>query len=176
MQAGGFGPNEQAAGDVESLDAMLQAGWKQERRLPPGVKCDVSLSLQNPRSGRSALRMQAWIDDARTAPQVVEEPIVWVKSSPVPVRQGQLVRIHCWVNVPRPLGGSLDGLVVFDSLSGPELGDRVRGTTGWRELTLYRAVGQTGELTVTFALTGLGEASVDDLAVTVLDPEPIRPR
>ena len=176
MQEGNFGPNEQAAGDMESLDSMLAAGWRQERRPPAGTKCDVSLSLQSPRSGRSALRMQAWIDDARTAPQVIEEPIVWVKSSPVPVRQGQIVRIHAWVNVPRPISGTLDGLVVFDSLGGPELGDRVRGTQGWRELSLYRVAGQTGEMTVTFSLTGLGEASIDDLSVSLLDPEPIRPR
>ena len=176
MQQGSFGPNEQAAGEFESLDAMLQSGWKQDRQPPPGVKCDVSLSLQNPRSGRSALRMQAWIDDAKTAPQVIEEPIVWIKSSPIPVRQGQIVRVHCWVNVPRPLAGSLDGLVVFDSLGGPELGDRVRGTQGWRELTLYRVAGQSGELTVTFSLTGVGEASVDDLAISLLDAEPLRPR
>jgi hypothetical protein len=136
----------------------------------------VSLSLQNPRAGRSALRLQAWTDDARTAPQVIEEPIVWVKSSPVPVRQGQIVRIHAWVNVPRPMAGTLDGLVVFDSLGGPELGDHVRGTQGWRELSLYRVAGQTGEMTVTFSLTGLGEASIDDLSVSLLDPEPIRQR
>jgi hypothetical protein len=175
MQQGRVGPNEQAAGDLESLDVMLQAGWRQERRPPPGVKCDVSLSLQNPRSGRSALRMQAWVGDAKVAPQVIEEPVVWITSSPVPVRQGQIVRVHAWVHVPRPLAGSLDGLVVFDSLGGPVLGDRVRTTQGWRELTLYRAAGQTGDLTVTFALTGLGEAWVDDLAVSVLDPEPLRP-
>jgi hypothetical protein len=176
MQQGKFGPNEQAAGDIEALDAMLQAGWRQERRPPPGVKCDVSLSLQNPHSGRSALRMQAWVGDAKTAPQVIEEPVVWITSSPVPVRQGQIVRVHGWINVPRPLAGSLDGLVVFDSLGGPELGDRVRTTQGWRELTLYRAAGQTADLAVTFALTGLGEAWVDDLDVAVLDPEPLRPR
>ncbi|MCI0361503.1 MAG: hypothetical protein L0211_23720 [Planctomycetaceae bacterium] len=175
MQQGQFGPNEQAAGDMESLDAMLGAGWRQERRPPPGVKCDVSLSLQNPRSGRSALRMQAWIDDAKAAPHVLDEPVVLVTSSPVPVRQGQIVRVHAWVHVPKPLTGSLDGLVVFDSVGGPELGDRVRTTQGWRELTLYRAVGQTGQMQVTFALTGLGEGWVDDLAVSVLDPQPIRP-
>jgi hypothetical protein len=64
--------------------------------------------------------------------------------------------------------------VVFDSAGGWELGDRIRQTRGWRELTLYRAVPQNGELTVTFALSGLGEARVDDLAVSVLDPEPLR--
>ena len=56
------------------------------------------------------------------------------------------------------------------------VGDRIRATQGWREFTLYRAVPQTGELTVTFALTALGEASIDDLSVSLLDPEPIRAR
>jgi hypothetical protein len=174
MQQGQFGPNQQAAGDMESLEPMVGAGWKQERRPPAGVKCDVSLSLADPRAGRSALRMQAWAADKELAPQVIEQPLVWITSSPVPVRQGQIVRIHAWVDVPRPLAGSDDGLVVFDSAGGWELGDRIRQTRGWREVTLYRAVPQNGDLTVTFALSGLGEARVDDLAVSVLDPEPLR--
>src|SRR4030095_15506252 len=126
----------------------------QERRPPQGVKCDVSLSLQNPRSGRSALRMQAWIDDAKTAPHVVEEPVLLVTSRPGPVRQGQMVRIPGWVNVPKPLAGSLDGLVVFDSLGGSELGDRIRTTQGWREVTLYRPGGQAGRPRREHASTG----------------------
>lgn len=174
MQQGHWGGNEQAAGDMESLDQMVAAGWKQERRPPPGIKCDVSLSLQNPRAGRSALRMQAWIDDPRQAPSVIEQPLIWITSSPVPVRQGQIVRIHAWVHVPRALAGTADGLLVFDSAGGPDLGDRIRLTQGWRELTLYRAVPQNGELNVTLALTGVGEAWVDDLSVSLLDPEPVR--
>jgi hypothetical protein len=174
MQQGQFGPNQQAAGDMEALENLLSTGWRQERRPPPGVKCDVSLSLQNPHAGRSALRMVSWVADARQAPQVIEQPLIWITSSPVPVRQGQLVRIHAWINVPRPIGGSSDGLVVFDSAGGPDLGDRIRLTQGWRELTLYRAIPQNGELNVTFALTGIGEAWVDDLAVSLLDPQPLR--
>ena len=137
--------------------------------------CDVSLSLADPHAGRSALRLQAWAADPKQAPQALERPLVWVTSSPVPVRQGQIVRIHGWVHVPRQLAATNDGLLVFDSLGGSDLGDRIRLTQGWREFTLYRAVPQTGELTVTFALTGLGEASLDDLSVSLLEPEPIRP-
>ena len=174
MQQGRFGGNEQAAGDMESLEQMVAAGWKQDRRLAAGVKCDVSLSLQSPHAGRSALRLQAWIDQRDAAPSVVEEPLIWITSSPVPARQGQIARVHCWVHVPRPIAGSSDGLLVFDSAGGPDLGDRVRLTQGWRELTLYRAVPQNGELTVTFALTGIGEAWIDDLAVSLMDPEPVR--
>jgi hypothetical protein len=176
MRLSPFGPNVQAAGDMESLDAMLKAGWQQQRLAEGGLGADVSLSLADPRSGRSALRLQAWPADPKQAPQAIERPPVWVTSSPVPVRQGQLVRIHGWANVPRRLAASSEGLLIFDSLGGSDLGDRIRLTQGWREFTLYRAVPQTGDLTVTFALTGLGEASLDDLSVSLLDPDPIRPR
>jgi hypothetical protein len=170
-----FGPNVQAAGDMESLDQMLHAGWQQQRPPSEGISTDVSLSLADPRSDRSALRLQAWPSDEKRVPQAIERPPVWVTSSPVPIRQGQMVRIHGWVNVPRQMTGTTEGLVVSDSIGGIDLGDRIRLTQGWREFTLYRAATQSGELTITFALAGLGEASVDDLSVSLLDPEPIRP-
>ena len=104
--------------------------------------------------------MQAWPEDPQRAPQVIERPPVWVTSAPIPVRQGQLVQIRGWAKVPRPVAGTSEGLLIFDSLGGPDLGDRIRLTRGWREFTLYRAVPQNDELTITFALTGLGEAKV----------------
>jgi hypothetical protein len=175
----GFGPNVQAAGDMESLDAMLKAGWQRHsvaEQALEGIGSEVSLSLADPHAGRSALRLQAWPTDPKRAPSAVEVPPVWVTSSPVPVRQGQIVRIHGWVNVPRAIGGSTDGLLVFDSIGGADLGDRIRLTQGWREFILSRAVPQNGEVKVTFALTGVGGASIDDLSVSLIDPEPIRPR
>ena len=105
----------------------------------------------------------------------MERPPVWVASSPVPVRQGQIARIHGWAKVAKQMTAG-EGLLISDSLGGSDLGERIRLTQGWREFTLYRAVPQTGDLTVTFALTGLGEASIDDLAISLLDPEPIRQR
>jgi hypothetical protein len=180
IRKGQWGGNVQAAGDMESLDQMLKAGWQQQRLTPEGigadVATDVTLSLTDPHSGRTSLRLQAWANDTRKAPQALERPPIWVISSPIPVRQGQLVRIHGFVNVPKRLGASTDGLLVFDSLAGSDLGDRIRVTQGWRAFTLYRAVPQNGDMTITFALTGLGEASIDDLAVSILEPEPIRPR
>jgi hypothetical protein len=175
IRKGHWGANVQAAGDMESLDLMLKAGWRQQRQTPEGLGCDVSLSLADPHGGRSALRLQAWSTNPKQAPHALDRPIVWVSSSPVPVRQGQLARIHGWVHVPKQLTATSEGLLVFDSLGGSELGDRIRLTQGWHEFTLYRAVPQSGELAVTFALTGLGEASLDDLSVSLLEPEPIRP-
>ena len=118
--------------------------------------------------------MHAWVAAPDKAPAALERPPVWITSSPVPVRQGQLVRIHGWVQVPRPLSGGREGLLLFDSLTGPALGERVYATSGWREFSLYRAVPENGEMRVTIALTGLGEAWLDDLSVSLIDPDPIR--
>jgi len=176
IQKAAWGPNVQVGGDMEALDQMIQAGWQQRRAAPSGVNADVSLSLSEPHAGRSALRLQAWPADAQRAPRLVERPTVWITSSPVPVREGQLVRIRGWAQVPRPVVGSDEGLLIFDSLGGPDLGDRIRLTQGWREFTFYRAVPRGGPLSVTFALTGLGEAALDDLQVSLLDPPPLRPQ
>lgn len=170
-----WGPNVQPAGELESLDQMLQTGWEQHNAPSEGVQTEVALSLADPHGGRSSLRMRAWPGDVRRPPLAFDRPPVWVVSGPVSVRQGQVVRISGWVQVPQPLAGTTEGLVIFDSLGGWELGERVRLTRGWRPFTLYRAVPASGELRVTFALTGMGEAWVDDLSVSLLEPEPIRP-
>lgn len=174
LQRNHWGPNALAAGDMESLSQLLQAGWKQQRDVPAGVQADVALSLASPHGGRTALRMHAWAESAGKAPAALERAPLWITSSPVPVRQGQLVRIHGWVQVPRPLAACREGLLIFDSMTGPALGERVFATSGWREFTLYRAVPENGELRVTIALTGLGEASLDDLSVSLIDADPIR--
>jgi hypothetical protein len=166
--------NSQAAGDFESLEQMTKAGWKNYNRLPDDIKSEVALSLVNPHGGRSALRLAAAPREPRKLPGPLERPLVWITSSPVPVREKQIARITGWVHVPQAIFGSHDGLLIFDSIGGPDLADRMRLTRGWRQFTIYRAVPESGELVVTFALTGLGEAWVDDVHVNLLDPDPIR--
>ena len=93
-----------------------------------------------------------------------------ITSAPVSVRAGQLVRIHGWAKVPTRFAENWDGLMIFDSLTGPDLAERIRETQGWREFVLYRAAPVTGELQVVFAHTGLGESWIDDVSVTLQDP------
>ncbi len=50
------------------------------------------------------------------------------------------------------------------------LAQRVRGTSGWQEFGLYRVAPQSGTMTVTFALTGLGEAWLDDVTIQTISP------
>jgi len=59
-------------------------------------------------------------------------------------------------------------LMIFDSFGGSQLAERIHQTNGWREFTLYRAAPRSGDLTVTFAMTGLGEAWLDDVSISTL--------
>ena len=92
---------------------------------------------------------------------------VRIVTAPVSVRRGQLVRINGWAKIPQPITGSHDGLMIFDSSSGPALAERILQTRGWQEFTLYRAARRDGPLSVTLALTGLGEVLLDDISIAL---------
>jgi hypothetical protein len=170
MQAApAWGANLLPAGDFESLDHIRATGWQNISRSSSKLRVDVGLSPESPHSGRTSLNLMAWPAEENDPPTAVESPPVEIISAPVQARKGQMVRIHGWVHVPRQIASSQDGLMVYDSLAGTALAERIHVTDGWHEFTLYRAVPYDGNLTVTFALTGIGEARVDDVTVTLHD-------
>ena len=61
--------------------------------------------------------------------------------------------------------------MVVDSLGGDDLAERFDKTAGWKEFTLYRAAAQPGAVGVTFVLSGLGEARIDDVTIEVMEPK-----
>jgi len=132
----------------------------------------VEVIRSQPASGQGCLRMTARPTDPKAAPVVVETPPVWITTPPLAAPAGKLLAISAQVWVPEAITGSVDGLLVFDSLGGPALAERVGPSKGWRRLVLYRIVPPeaAGEpVTVTFALSGLGEARIDDVSVTPLE-------
>ncbi len=168
IQASQYGPNQLAGGDFEQLELLLQAGWQHMEHRVDGCRTAVELADEASRSGQTGLRMTAEPEDPDNPPAVVETPPVWVVTPPIPVEAGQLVVIHGYARVPRPIAGSVDGLLIFDSLSGESLAERIGRTRGWQAFTLFRIAPRSGSFRVTFALTGLGEASIDDVSIRTL--------
>ncbi len=84
------------------------------------------------------------------------------------VEAGDLVQIQAWVRIDAPLAGSVDGLVILDTQNGEALATRLRHTDGWRQITMFRGAPRPGPLAVTFALTGLGEAAIDDVTLQIV--------
>ncbi len=164
------GANLLPGGDFENIDQMVRYGWRRSPDATPGIQSAIDLVPDAAHGGRLGLRLTARPDNPENPPAVIEMPPLWVTSPAVPVKAGQIVRIHGWVNVPTAITGSVDGLLVFESLTGEEMALRLDKTKGWREFTMLRIVPQAGPLGLTLALTGLGEVRLDDVTIEVLEP------
>jgi hypothetical protein len=162
-----WSPNRLPAGDFESLDHLRGTGWRNLSLATESVRGSAELSPQAPHGGNACLRLQAAASDPKNEPTAIERPPAQIVSPPVPIRSGQLVRIHGWVRVSRPIEASQDGLVVYDSLAGAQLAERISVAEKWREFALYRAAPVDGQVSIVFALTGLGEACVDDVTISL---------
>jgi hypothetical protein len=164
-----MGQNRLAGGDFENLGLMMQAGWRHFQHPSPAVQTAAELVSEAAHTGTHGLRLTARAEDPATAPAIVESPPLWITTAPLPVEAGQLVCIHGWVAIPAPITGSVDGLLVVDSLAGEDLALRIHKTSNWQEFTVYRAVPRSGPMTVTFVLSGLGEVRLDDWSIHVLE-------
>ncbi len=168
LAARATGENLLAEGHCEDLDAMIEVGWRQYQSSPRDVETYIALSPDEPKEGEHSLRLVARgkTDDARQS--IVETPTLWVHSAPIPVEPGEQLEITGWVRIREPIAGSLEGLMIRESLGGDVLSLRfVEPSPEWKPFRMIRAVEQPDHLTISFALTGLGEAWLDDLRVTI---------
>ena len=167
------GANRLPGGDFENIEIMVRNGWRHFQHATPGIQTAADLVPDAAHTGRLGLRLTVRADNPENPPATIEMPPIWITSPAVPVEAGQIVRIHGWVNVPTAITGSVDGLLVVESLTGEEMALRLDKTKGWREFTMLRIVPQSGSLALTFAMTGLGEVRLDDLTIEILEPGPV---
>ncbi len=180
LQSTNAGNNLLQGGRMEEITTLSSTGWRHFVRPTDQVKGSVELSTRSPADGQRSLRILATAINPEEAPVVVETPPIWITTPPINAAAGTLLEIVAKVRVPNRIEGSVDGLLVFDSYGGPALAERVNKTESWRRLVLYRIVppAQTSNdgspdespppLTVTFALTGLGEAQIDSVSIKPL--------
>jgi hypothetical protein len=169
-----FGPNRLAGGDFEDLEALLRAGWNYSPGAPAGIHPVADMAEVAAHSGKYGLRLAARANDDQARSAVLETPPIWMTSPAVPVESGTLVAIHGWVQIPTPITGGVDGLLIIDSLAGEPLAERIHQTQGWQEFLLYRTAPRSGRMTLTFVLSGLGEAWIDDVTIQSTESRPIQ--
>lgn len=119
------------------------------------------------------LNMEAKVDrDSKgnplPPPQALERAFLAVDSPAADLPPGSIARISFWVKITTPITASADGLVCYDSVGGEPLALRLSSTPGWKQYHLYRRVPTHGKVAVTFALTGLGSALIDDVQIVPL--------
>jgi hypothetical protein len=144
---------------------MIEAGWTHWQHSLAGISTHVELSPVTPFEGRTSLLLSATAGDPALAETLIETPPVWVVTAPVQFGGDTPVRIRGRVRTARPITGSVDGLEIIDSLGGPALATRIGHAPQWQEFTLYRFATRLDQITITFALTGIGEAWIDNVMV-----------
>lgn len=168
VSRGRLGPNQLPGGDFEDPTVWRESGWSYYQHSSSEIFAEANLGKQSAHNGAFGLRLAARAARPDDSPNAIELPPVVITSAPVSVEAGSVVGIFGWIRVPEPITGSVDGLMVSDSITGEALAERIHHTPDWQPLALYRVVPRSGQLTIRFELTGLGEAWIDDIAVRVL--------
>ncbi|HTI52444.1 MAG TPA: hypothetical protein VL475_15880, partial [Planctomycetaceae bacterium] len=164
------GKNLLRSGDFEDIDTMVAEGWKHEQVEIAGVRAAAEL-YPKAKQGGYCLRLIATPATGQDPPTVIGDRPVTVTTPPVTVYKGQIVHISGWVKVAAPSLNNLDGAILYDSLGGYPSALRWRTKADWQKFDLVRDASETGELTITLALTGLGEICFDDLQIIPLESD-----
>ena len=162
------GGNQLEAGDFENLNAMTQAGWQHIVPARAGGAASTELSADRPHDGTYCLKLAA-TPKADASLLARSDPLVWIVSPPMPLDENKIVEITGWVRVDVPFQTPGSGLVIMDTIGGPELSLVVNQASGWQSFRMLRAVPKETEFRLTFALTGVGTANVDGVMVRSLE-------
>jgi hypothetical protein len=156
-------PSSLPAGEFEDLTQLLDAGWRRQENLTPGLEGSVRLSPDNPQRGHFCLELEARLTAERSTAPTLAAPPVWITSPPLVVPAGHVVEIRGWARVTETPVGSADPLLVFDSIGGEESAVRIATGSLWQPFRLVRIVPPGAECRLTIALGGVGRAGVDSL-------------
>jgi hypothetical protein len=165
-------PNTLPAGDFEHLPQLSQSGWTNRRDDADGLGSKVELSKQGAVDGDYGISLEVRSTDSGIV--VPQAPALWIQTPPVVVRSGQLIRIHGYANVQREITGH-EGLLITDSVGGPDLAIRIPRTAGWQEFTIFRIAAKSGPVNVTFTMHGMGQAFLDEITIQLLEIPERRP-
>lgn len=186
IKSSSAGQNILPGGDFESVPANPQDAWKIEEPTlddvemtpirvtevqgPLEVKAGGTPSaIEKVKEGKQCALLQIRPKNRQAAPLVLERSLLALTSPAVKLPPGTIVRISGWVRIPSPITASADGALFYDSAGGEPLAVRLTEPTPWKKYTLFRRVPESGQISVTIALTGLGSAYFDDVRIEPLN-------
>ncbi|WP_147868493.1 hypothetical protein [Stieleria maiorica] len=168
----GWSDNLIASGGLDRADVLSAGGWAFGQRTMVRAESNARWISRGFFSGKGAVALSAAATTGESLGGGYEGTIAILSSPTVRIQPTQAVRVDAMIRTIG-FGGPHQGVLVYDSLGGQEMGVLVRGATDWTPVRLYRqSVGET-EVRVMFEVIGDGEAVVDEVAVRVWDPEPL---
>ena len=168
VRRGAAGENVLPDGGFETVADETARGWTLQEATLDDVELIARRVSDAPREGKQCLMLQIKPRNAQQPPKALERTYLAIHSAPVRLPPGSLVRVTGWVKVPAAVEASVDGALLFDSAGGEPLGVRLTAAQPWTQVTLYRQVPPSGDVSVAVALTGLGTVYFDDLRIEPL--------
>lgn len=161
-----------AGGAMENLEVMLTAGWKQDRRLEDQVDVLTEVVPLGTEGPGNALRIIARGKE-REVPGGYAGSSLRIRSGALNVTAGQVIRIEGRVKVQAGCSKPQSGLLVYESLEGPALGQLLKAPQNtWLPLRIYRVVERSGPLEIMMEMRGEGDVLVDDITVSAANFAP----
>ncbi len=161
-------PNLLPTGDFEWPTQQPPTDWIMQQVTLDEVRLKYERVTEDAKEGRQCLKLEIVPNDLTAKPAALERTFLAYHSPKVNLKPGMLVRISGWIKIPKPIEASKDGVLFFDSIGGESLAVRLSAATGWRQFSLYRRVPESGQVSVSLALTGIGTVYFDDIRIEPL--------
>lgn len=176
MSDNGWGDNLLIGGSLDSTRLLGQAGWVVGRRPEPlnSTQSDVNIVHGPQVQGEGCLQASVAAAGGTPLPGGYAGTAVQIRSPSIRAAAKTALRIDAQIRT-LGFGGPDQGVLVYDSIGGPELGVLVRATPQWQNVRLYRQTLSDAEVEVLFELIGAGEVLIDDVQVRAWSGEATEP-
>ncbi|MFT5522381.1 MAG: hypothetical protein ACI9G1_000105 [Pirellulaceae bacterium] len=154
--------------DMRSVEQLVRAGWKNFRSADQRVATQIQLSPTGGVDDSQALQITT-SPAIGSAPSYLNAPAAEIVSPLIPIESGKIVRISGMIKTIGRLEKSPEGLLIYDSITGRDLGYRLYEANQWTPFILYRAVASDAQLQVVFEVNGLGTVWIDNFHVETAD-------
>jgi hypothetical protein len=171
IHQGRFGPNLLPNGSFETTATAAAGDWLPQESKLDDVDLAARRVADQPKDGKQCLLLEIKPRVVLPPPEPpLERAFLAINSPAVRLQPGTRVKISGWIRIPRKIAGTVDGVLFYDSAGGEPLAIRLQEPMPWRQFTLYRWVPSSGQISVTLALTGIGQAYFDDIRIEPMMP------
>ena len=171
MQDEGWGANRLTTGSLDRADVFAENRWTFGKRAESNATSNVGFVRRGTHSGPGALRATVTSMSEDQMPGGYEGTALQIASPSIRVPAGKAYRIDAMVRT-LGFGGPHQGVLVYDTTGGQEMGVLIRGQATWTPVRLYRQAIGDQEVKVMFELIGAGEATIDEVKLKVWEPKP----
>ena len=172
------------SGNFENPEGLARAGWLDEGYESEKTHAEFVIMPEKAPNNqvRRVLKLSGSPADAKAGVDALapylDHPVAAVRTPPVKVYEGELIRIAVQIDMPTMTVPGAGGVIVRDSIGGDPLQFRSSAAVpGWQEVVLFRRAPADGELTVLLGYGGHQFARFDNFRIqkVISAPQDDRP-